>query len=85
MIENSTKGKPSFWFIQLGSWAVYGLAVVVTSVPLRHERDYIAFRTAYVSSRFCGSNGFAASFLFSVTARVIKSEQPDRCRALNGA
>ena len=55
MIQNWTKDKPSFWFIQLGSWAAYGLAVVVTSVPLRHERDYIAFRTAYVVSGFLGS------------------------------
>lgn len=49
------KEKSSFWFIQLASWTAYGLAVVVTSVPMRHERDYIAFRTAYVLSGFLGS------------------------------
>ena len=41
--------------LQLGSWLVYGVAVVVTSVPLRHERDYVAFRTTYVLSGFLGS------------------------------
>ena len=55
MTADWIKGKLSFWFIQLGSWAAYGLAVVVTSVPLRHERDYIAFRTAYVVTGFLGS------------------------------
>jgi hypothetical protein len=65
VIANWTKGKLSFWFIQLGSWAAYGFAVVVTSVPLRHERDYIAFRTAYVVS------GFLGSFLIYAVCRSI--------------
>lgn len=39
----------------MGGWLVYSIAVVVTSVPLRHERDYIAFRTAYVLSGYFGS------------------------------
>jgi len=55
MIANRIRNKPSFWVIQLGCWTAYGLAVVVTSVPLRHERDYVAFRIAYVVSGFVGS------------------------------
>jgi Histidine kinase len=54
-MSNWAKSKRSFWFIQLGGWTAYGLAVVVISVPLRHERDYIAFRSAYVVSGFLGS------------------------------
>lgn len=55
VLEIRDKRKPSFWLLQLSGWLVYSLAVVVTSVPLRHERDYVAFRTAYVISAFLGS------------------------------
>lgn len=55
MIETETKARPSFWLLQMGGWLVYSVAVVVTSVPLRHERDYVAFRTMYVVSGFLGS------------------------------
>lgn len=47
--------KPSFWLLQMSGWLVYSVAVVVTSAPLRHERDYIAFRSTYVLSGFFGS------------------------------
>lgn len=51
----STSRRPSFWLLQLGGWLVYGVAVVVTSVPLRHQRDYVAFRATYILSGFLGS------------------------------
>jgi hypothetical protein len=53
--DNWANRKSSFWLLQLGGWLVYSAAVVVTSVPLRHERDYVAFRETYVVSGFFGS------------------------------
>ena len=41
--------------MQLGGWLVYSVGVAVTSVPLRHEHDYIAYRSMSVASGFLGS------------------------------
>jgi two-component sensor histidine kinase len=65
MALDRSRSGPSFWSIQLGGWSAYTLAVVVTSVPLRHERDYVAFRTAFVMSGFLGS-----FILYAVCRRV---------------
>lgn len=65
MAADWTKRAASFWFVQLGGWSAYAIAVVVTSVPLRHERDYVAFRAAFVLSGFLGS-----FLLYAVCRRV---------------
>lgn len=65
MATGWNKTGPSFWLIQLGGWSAYALAVVVTSVPLRHERDYVAFRAAFVISGFLGS-----FILYAVCRRI---------------
>ena len=41
--------------LQLGGWLVYSIAVAVTSVPVRNQHDFIAYRIMYVASGFLGS------------------------------
>jgi two-component system sensor histidine kinase AlgZ len=50
-----TKRAPSFWLLQLGGWLIYSVAVAVTSLPFRHERDYVIYRSTFLVSGFFGS------------------------------
>jgi hypothetical protein len=45
----------SFWGLQLCGWLVYGLATAVSTLPYRHEKDYVAYRVTT----------FVGCFLFS--------------------
>jgi len=62
--------------LQLGGWLVYGLAVVVTSVPLRHQRDYVAFRATYILS------GFFGSFLIYAFCHSVWKKRPNLLASL---
>jgi hypothetical protein len=49
--------KLSFWPLQIGGWALYGLATTVSYIPFRHMREQVHYRIAL----FCAA--FSASFL----------------------
>jgi Histidine kinase len=46
----------SFWPLQIGGWLLYAVAIAAASIPFRHSRDFVAYRTAFLLA------GFAESF-----------------------
>ena len=56
---------PSFWPLQIGGWALYGLATAVSYIPFRHMREEVAYRVAFLCSTFL------ASFVLYVSCRLL--------------
>ncbi len=46
---------PSFWPLQIGGWALYGLATAVSYIPFRHMREAVDYQVAFVCSTFLAS------------------------------
>src|SRR5580700_7450534 len=46
---------PSFWPLQIGGWALYGLATAVSYIPFRHMREAVDYQTAFLCSTFLAS------------------------------
>ena len=44
-----------FWPLQLGGWALYGLATAVSYIPFRHMREAVDFQAAFFCSTFLAS------------------------------
>jgi len=55
----------SFWPLQISGWLLYTLLNVVSSIPNRHQPDYLAFRGAFLFS------GFLASFLMYAVSHIL--------------
>ncbi len=58
--------KLSFWPLQLGGWFLYAVAIATSNLPLRHESELVAFRTAFLIS------AFLASFVMYALCRTIR-------------
>jgi Histidine kinase len=56
---------PSFWPLQIGGWALYGLATAVSYIPFRHMREQVDYRVAFLCSTFL------ASFLLYASCRFL--------------
>jgi hypothetical protein len=56
---------PSFWPLQIGGWALYGLATAVSYIPFRHMREQVGYRGAFLCSTFF------ASFLLYASCRFL--------------
>ena len=46
---------PSFWPLQIGGWALYGLATAVSYIPFRHMREAVDYQAAFLCSTFLAS------------------------------
>jgi LytS/YehU family sensor histidine kinase len=46
---------PSFWLLQGGGWALYGVATVISYIPFRHMRGEVDYRAALLCSMFLAS------------------------------
>jgi hypothetical protein len=46
---------PSFWPLQIGGWALYGLATTVSYIPFRHMREAVDYQVAFLCSTFLAS------------------------------
>jgi hypothetical protein len=46
---------PSFWLLQIGGWALYGLATAVSYIPFRHMREQVDYQLASFCSTFLAS------------------------------
>jgi two-component system sensor histidine kinase AlgZ len=55
---------PSFWPLQLGGWALYGLATAVSYIPFRHMREAVDYQAALLCSTFLASFVLYASCYF---------------------
>lgn len=56
----------SFWPLQMGGWCLYAIAIITSNLPLRHERELVAFRTSFLIS------AFLASFLMYALCRTVR-------------
>jgi sensor histidine kinase YesM len=45
----------SFWPLQSAGWLLYAVAVVTSSLPLRHQQDFVAFRATFILTTFTES------------------------------
>ena len=56
MPPSSSKSRaPSFWSVQLTGWSLYMLVNVLSSIPYRHQPQYLAYRGALFFTAFLGS------------------------------
>jgi Histidine kinase len=46
---------PAFWPLQIGGWALYGLATAIAYIPFRHMRENVDYQVAFVCSTFLAS------------------------------
>lgn len=46
---------PSFWPLQIGGWALYGLATAVSYIPFRHMHEAVDYQAAFLCSTFLAS------------------------------
>jgi hypothetical protein len=52
MISRSVARLRSFWGLQLGGWLIYALVTAATTIPFRHEKEYVAYRLTLLISCF---------------------------------
>ena len=45
----------SFWSLQIGGWALYGVATAVSYIPFRHMRESVDYQAAFLCSTFLAS------------------------------
>jgi hypothetical protein len=45
----------SFWPLQSAGWLLYAIAIVTSSLPLRHQQGLLAFRTTFILTTFTES------------------------------
>src|SRR5882762_2796310 len=46
---------PSFWTVQMAGWLLYMFVNVLSSIPYRHQKQYLAFRGALYLTAFLSS------------------------------
>src|SRR5579863_4701543 len=46
---------PTFWPLQIGGWALYGLATALSYIPFRHMREAVDYQAAFIGSTFLAS------------------------------
>lgn len=66
----------SFWPLQMGGWLVYTVAIATSNLPLRHERELVAFRTSFVIS------AFLASFVMYLLCRTMRLRKVSVLRSI---
>jgi hypothetical protein len=64
-----TNFKLSFWPLQLGGWFLYTVAIATSNLPLRHEKELVAFRATFLIS------AFLASFWMYALCRAVRVRQ----------
>jgi LytS/YehU family sensor histidine kinase len=55
---------PSFWPLQIGAWALYGLATAISYIPLRNMRGAVVYKAALLCTTFLASFVVHASCRF---------------------
>ena len=55
---------PPFWPLQLGAWALYGLATAISYIPFRHMRGAVIYKVALFFTAFLASFVVRASCRF---------------------
>jgi hypothetical protein len=55
LILDRSRFKLSFWPLQGGGWLLYAIGTVTSNLPLRHEKDVVAFRISFLISAFLAS------------------------------
>ena len=55
LILDRSRFKLSFWPLQAGGWLLYAIGTVTSNLPLRHEKDVVAFRISFLLSAFLSS------------------------------
>jgi len=68
--------KLSFWPMQASGWLLYAIAIATLNLPLRHDKEVVAFRTAFLLS------AFAASFLMYLLCRLLWRNGVDLFRSI---
>ena len=60
----------------MGGWLVYTIAIATSNLPLRHEKELVAFRTSFVIS------AFLASFVMYLLCRTMRLRKVSVLRSI---